>query len=291
MALRFRMAKHHMPFILDWIIGLLALGTAFSLELAHPVERIVIIDETIQYPYIPHDTIPAYYLLLIGVVAPAILSYLFLRYYFKARRYQIHITILGLVLAVGFTYLFTNIIKLSAGRLRPDFLSRCHPAQNTTVFSCTGNAKLVREGRKSFPSGHTSYSFAGMGYLSLVLLGHFTIPSLAGRSLKILVVSLPLLLASFIGLSRIFDYRHHWQDVLGGAVLGLSVAYVTYRQYFPNPVSEHSYLLLRRGPAMAPGAISSASLDLEPGLHGPFSPGGEQDKARIHLSRLDASSA
>lgn len=109
------------------------------------------------------------------------------------------------------------------GRPRPDFLDRCHPIDiNAKFLTCQGKPSLLRDGRKSFPSGHASYSFSGLGYLSIFLLGHLQINGLAGRSLKLIAVGVPLLAALLVGISRIDDYRHHWQDVLVGDILGRS---------------------------------------------------------------------
>ena len=62
------------------------------------------------------------------------------------------------------------------GRPRPDFAYRCWPnsggkpwtTQEEIIFTkrepqdlhCHGDVKKITEGRKSFPSGHSSFSFA-----------------------------------------------------------------------------------------------------------------------------------
>ena len=37
------------------------------------------------------------------------------------------------------------------------------------------------------------------------------------------------------------DYRHQWQDVLTGSLLGLVVSYFAYRQYYPPLTSDISH--------------------------------------------------
>lgn len=37
------------------------------------------------------------------------------------------------------------------------------------------------------------------------------------------------------------DYRHHWHDVLVGSVLGLVLAYFSYRQYYPHLGTQRSH--------------------------------------------------
>ncbi|KAI7833807.1 phosphatidic acid phosphatase type 2/haloperoxidase [Kickxella alabastrina] len=126
-----------------------------------------------------------------------------------------------------------------AGRHRPDFISRCNldttNAQTLEPFIGLLTTKVCRpedhkvflDGMRSFPSGHTSFSFAGLTYLSLWLAGHMHIGDRRGRAYK-----------SFIVLAPELDYRHHWQDVLAGAILGLFMGWFGYREYYPSPLSD-----------------------------------------------------
>jgi diacylglycerol diphosphate phosphatase/phosphatidate phosphatase len=49
----------------------------------------------------------------------------------------------------------------------------------------------------------------------------------------VLLALAPLLGAALIAISRCEDYRHDVYDVTVGSLLGLSVAYYTYRRYYP----------------------------------------------------------
>ena len=49
---------------------------------------------------------------------------------------------------------------------------------------------------------------------------------------------------ALVAISRTMDYRHHWHDVLVGSLLGLSLAWFSYRQYYPSlshPLSHRPY--------------------------------------------------
>jgi diacylglycerol diphosphate phosphatase/phosphatidate phosphatase len=49
---------------------------------------------------------------------------------------------------------------------------------------------------------------------------------------RVLIVLAPLVGASLIAMSRLADYRHDVFDVTAGSLLGMSVAYFSYRRYY-----------------------------------------------------------
>lgn len=65
-------------------------------------------------------------------------------------------------------------------------------------------------------------SFAGLGFLSLYLAGKIKAFDRRGHVAKLCIVLLPLLMASLVGVSRVDDYWHHWQDVFTGGMIGSS---------------------------------------------------------------------
>nr|GEY42840.1 putative lipid phosphate phosphatase 3, chloroplastic [Tanacetum cinerariifolium] len=101
---------------------------------------------------------------------------------------------------------------------------------------CTGKDSLIRDGHKSFPSGHTSLSFAGLIFLALYLAGKLKVFDHRGHVAKLCVILLPLLMASLVAVSRVDDYRHHWQDISVGGLLG-HCHHLLLSAVFPNTIS------------------------------------------------------
>lgn len=162
----------------------------------------------------------------------------------KASFHKHHSTILGLAIAVILTSFLTDIVKNTVGRPRPDLIARCKPAGGTprdmlvTIDVCTEtDHHTLQDGWRSFPSGHSSFSFAGLGYTALFLAGQLRIFR-DKRDLGRALISLaPLVGAAMVAISRCQDYRHDVYDVCTGSLLGMVVGFWSYRRYWPRLTS------------------------------------------------------
>ncbi|XP_021296375.1 putative lipid phosphate phosphatase 3, chloroplastic isoform X3 [Herrania umbratica] len=229
-------ARTHM---LDWLILLLLVVIEVLLYIIHPFYRFVGKDmmEGLKYP-LKSNTVPVWAVPVYAVLLPMMI---FLLVYIHRRDvYDLHHAILGLLFSVLLTAVITDAIKNVVGRPRPDFFWRCFPDGKDAYDKwgnviCHGDKSVIKEGHKSFPSGHTSWSFAGLGFLSLYLSGKVKAFDRRGHVAKLCIVFLPLLVASLVAISRVDDYWHHWQDVFAGGLLGLVVATFCYLQFFPPP--------------------------------------------------------
>lgn len=113
------------------------------------------------------------------------------------------------------TLFVTDVIKNAVGRPRPDLLSRCKPRSDTDLHSlvdftvCTEtDYHLLHDGWRSFPSGHSSFAFSGLGFLALWLCGQLHVFRPRADLSKGLLALSPLLGAAMIAISRCEDYRH-----------------------------------------------------------------------------------
>ncbi|XP_063392944.1 uncharacterized protein LOC134678341 [Cydia fagiglandana] len=133
-------------------------------------------------------------------------------------------------LSISITAAITEFLKLTVGRPRPDFYYRCFPdGVYKTNMQCTGKLRDIIDGRKSFPSGHTGLAFASLGMVSLFMYERsIVLYEEQSRASQLLFYSMPLMVASAIGVSRCIDNQHHWEDVLVGAIIGFSTSCFCY---------------------------------------------------------------
>jgi diacylglycerol diphosphate phosphatase/phosphatidate phosphatase len=133
--------------------------------------------------------------------------------------WDFHAAFLGNVLSLALTISITTIIKVMVGRPRPDVIDRCQPVEGaanaipyglvTSAICTTDNIKRLREGFRSFPSGHSSGAWAGLGFFALYLAGKLHLMDQRGHTVKSWIVLVPLIGATTVALSRTMDYRHH----------------------------------------------------------------------------------
>lgn len=117
--------------------------------------------------------------------------------------------------SIVLTLFVTDTIKNTVGRPRPDLISRCKPAPGTpidklvTIDVCTEtNHHMLHDGWRSFPSGHSSFAFSGLGYLALFFAGQMHVFRPRTDLAKSLLALSPLLGALMIAISRCEDYRY-----------------------------------------------------------------------------------
>ena len=172
----------------------------------------------------------------------------------------------GLLFATLVNGALTGAVKNMVGRPRPDMLSRCFPAgvPDPVPFAAPGVPACEHddpEGWKSFPSGHSSWYFCGMGYTSLYLAAFADVLGGGGlaRSPGALTASLaPVSVALLVAVSRVMDYRHNPSDVLAGSLLGLLCAWAFFRQQVGGPLARERARVLRREVAEDWGAGAGA---------------------------------
>lgn len=119
----------------------------------------------------------------------------------KRKLWELHTGWLGLALSLTGAWFITSGMKNLFGKPRPDLLSRCQPdlvnlqqyviggianlssnGQLVSADICKNpDVKLLEDGFRSYPSGHSSSAAAGLIYLSFFLASKFsvTIPFLA----------------------------------------------------------------------------------------------------------------
>lgn len=216
-------------------------------------------DETIRYPYKSNQSVPPYLLLILCFLLPIIIVFALenrkrIWKFWHAQFWTNFGNVTSpFIFGTVITYFFTQLCKLSIGRLRPHFVDVCHPSFNYTSvegsfktfimtldnysecphtqyissYICTtGQTSKIFQAHFSFFSGHSSAIAFSMVFLCLILkssrlMTKYRIPT---TCLQALLISTALFTAN----SRVSDYWHHWQDVVVGLIVGTLTAILTY---------------------------------------------------------------
>lgn len=143
------------------------------------------------------------------------------------------------------TISLTVYLKYYVGRLRPDFLSRCELPnvaltnhtiiyEGYTTSECINqDSKVLKEGRVSYPSGHTSLAFCQGFYLLCYMLWALYVRPEGKKArlarlhrsrvheqmievMRCMALFVGPAGALFVGASRLVDNKHHPSDVNAG---------------------------------------------------------------------------
>eukprot|EP01116_Phalansterium_solitarium_P013496 TRINITY_DN30875_c0_g1_i1.p1 TRINITY_DN30875_c0_g1~~TRINITY_DN30875_c0_g1_i1.p1 ORF type:complete len:342 (+),score=81.28 TRINITY_DN30875_c0_g1_i1:915-1940(+) len=255
----------------DVVVTLAFAGAGFALSRVNPVPRFFTErDQSLAYPYIPdaHASVPTWLLVVVAVIIPLLIivgTQLFLIVARPPTDHDLHrklstdipLAILALGHTLAVTFFVTSALKCFVGRLRPNFYGMCNykgyddamkggdlaSYLNRTVAGTVGSfdhcwqssQQLIYESRFSFPSGHSSISMAGLTFLGFFLVWVIAIfkPS-RHNQLSGTVFIVPVLAAAIVAATRVKDYWHQTDDVILGSLIGLGVAFWSFRLYYPS---------------------------------------------------------
>ncbi|KAH8369206.1 hypothetical protein KR009_004314 [Drosophila setifemur] len=237
--------------MIDVVLRVLLVSLFFKLETMSAFKREIHQEELWLYknPRRP-DIVKGGELLFWVIVAPFVVTLAF--YGFTKNRSDFRAASWAWTLALCMNGIPTSVLKITVGRPRPDYFYRCFPdgvmvLNNHTLshwdpynsildFNCTGIPSIINEGRKSFPSGHSSFAFASFGFIAYYVGAKLHAFDARGRghTWRLCLSVIPLMIALLVSVSRTCDYHHHWQDVTIGGLIGLFTGYISYRQYFPS---------------------------------------------------------
>ncbi|EDW19686.1 putative phosphatidate phosphatase [Drosophila mojavensis] len=245
--------RGHFRLLLDLaLLGLLLLLSTYFKELWPPTTQrgFFCDDESLMYPY-RESTVSSSMLHCIGIYLPmmALLILETSRAWQGSRQYwRVYNTLRWFILGYAAESLLKDMGKNVIGRLRPHFFEVCRPQLPDngyctdevhrsggvyhTVYRCNtdlsgATEEMLADTHVSFPSGHSSMAFYGMVFMALHL-ERIRWP-LPGSLLRPVCQLFCVFLASFVGLSRVMDYKHHWSDVLAGSLLGAAIAFAVVR--------------------------------------------------------------
>jgi membrane-associated phospholipid phosphatase len=156
---------------------------------------------------------------------------------------DVHHLMLTILQAYALASTWKIWLNEGVGRERPDWYARVALATSADTTAAEAK-KLLAEGRASYPSGHAAYSHtsgaACFWYLAsrmrIFRAGGDDAPTRFAFAALMLAVA-PVGLATYIGTTRLTDYRHHFSDVNAGTFIGIVAGTLCYALNFRLPGS------------------------------------------------------
>ncbi|KAF2686483.1 PAP2 domain-containing protein [Lentithecium fluviatile CBS 122367] len=201
-----------LSYVFDWIVIIAIAAVGAGWNYIKPFHRpFSPVDLSISYPFEKHETIPTWLLVVCGLVIPAAITFLVCLIFvpgptasrgtpksliWRRKIWEWNTAWMGLALALATAFMITQGMKLLFGKPRPDLLSRCQPDMSRlqeTAVNTIGESfdrawvlvtsdvcqnqddDILQDGFKSFPSGHASFSWSGLLYLTLFLASKFSV--------------------------------------------------------------------------------------------------------------------
>ncbi|EAX99509.1 PAP2 superfamily protein [Trichomonas vaginalis G3] len=215
--------------ILAVVTLLMALGTSFMKPdpLFIPNN-----DSNSQFPHLGKNTVPTWFAIVLVVVIGLVTFigfYIFtLKFPDHIRKFNIFSAIFNFFAVLGISTTIVNILKNFVGRARPDMYSLCGNFVGEEYSSCTADVsrKVFDDNYRSWPSGHSAAALSGFMFLALFVQRVMKF----SKSLGTFFAALYILLALYIGATRIRDFKHHPDDVLAGFFCGYIISRLVWEQ-------------------------------------------------------------
>ncbi|OAQ96913.1 hypothetical protein LLEC1_07003 [Akanthomyces lecanii] len=262
-------------YIIDWILLIgLAVGSYVLGNIKPNFRSFSLADPDIAFPFAEHETfsntllfvccgvIPVVVVLVVTILlvpggtvpkgTPALLVW-------KRKLWELQISWLGLLLAVGSAWFFVSGLKNMCGKPRPDMLSRCKPDMDNADNKFAVTLPWIMPGSSDNADSHGAFPSRAGHADAQVQNGYEegndgSWPLGANKSTKrkvygartraaappvfLLVITLvPFSLALVISASRWFNYRHHGFDILFGFLIGTLCSIYSFR-YYHMPIQD-----------------------------------------------------
>ena len=248
--------------LLLWGINVILLTSSVYMEVfAQAATRpFSVHDIAISYPFVINEKYDNLNLVIISALLPLIvMTTLILVDQVKGNKVKrFYHTVSLFIFCMSINGFSTTFTKIRLAKLRPDFLARCGPLlkkdemktgilYGDEICSAPFGEFIFKDGYKSCPSGHSSVSMCGMLFLSIWLY-HSYGKKLKNDNNKNLITKFlcfaPILMAIDVITSRIYDFKHSYNDVICGTIVGILSVVIPVHYYNLKDIEGEEEIIL-----------------------------------------------